>query len=332
MKKFLSAATFLVGIIAGAFLIYITMHKNVSDKFDKKEGTYKSHIKFLQQESKKTSEELSEATDEKKALELKLANIYRDLGNKEVELNELREENTRLKTLIAQHEAETSGKADHSTSSKPEAKEGQKTEDEALLKELKDLLAQVELSPADRKLMRQLLDKAEHAKNIEDLKEIVEKLREVMDEALAADPENADLLFNRGNAYGLELLYLQPKIKKDPMVYGPKMGEIAFKALDCFDKVVSKKPKDNEALLTRAFWRYYTPGKIEDSQKDFAELVKRAREQNFDQSTGEQVFAGMAMACMKSGSKDEARKAAEEGLTLYPNSERLRQLLEEVQK
>ena len=332
MKKFLSAATFLVGILAGAFLIYMTMHESVSQKFEMKEGVYKSAIEIIRQESKKTSQELSEATNEKRALELKLANLHRDLCNKEGELKELREENTRLKTLIAQFEADTSGKADSSTASVPDAQEERKTEDEAILKELKDLIAQVELSPADRKLMRQLLDKAEHVKNIEDLKEIVEKLREVMDKALAADPENADLLFNRGNAYGLELLYLQPKIKEDPMVYGPKMGEIAFKALDCFDKVVSMKPKDNDALLTRAFWRYYTPGKTDGAQKDFTELVKRAREQNFDQNTGEQVFAGMAMVCIKTGSKDEGRKTLEEGLTLYPRSERLRQLLDEIQK
>jgi hypothetical protein len=332
MKKFLSAVTFLVGIIVGAFLIYMTIHKNVTEEFDKKEKAHKAIIERLQNSKARTVSGLEEALDEKVALESKLANLHRELGNKEDELKELREENMRLKTLIARHEAEASNTTDHSASSKPKAQEEQKTADEALLKELKDLLAQVELSPVDRKLMRQLLDKAEHVKNIENLKETVEKLREVMDKALAANPEDPDLLFNRGNAYGLELLYLQPKIKEDPMVYGPKMGEIAFKALDCFDKVVTKKPKDNEALLTRAFWRYHTPGKMDAAQEDFTELVKRAKEQNFDQSTGEQVFMGMAMTCMKADRKNEARKAVEEGLTLYPRSERLRQLLEEMQK
>jgi tetratricopeptide (TPR) repeat protein len=332
MKKFVGAVTFLAGILVGAFLIYMTLHKSVSDEFDKKEATYRSAIGLLREDKARTSRELSEATDEKRALELKLANLHRELGINEVELKELREENKRLKTLIARHEAQSSGSTDHSATPKAQTEEGQKTNDEALIKELEKLLAQVELNPSDRNLVRRLLDKAEHVGNMEDLKDIVEKLRKIMDEALAAAPGNADLLFNRGNAYGLELLYLQPKIKENPMVYGPKMGEIAFKALDCFDKVVAKKPGDNEALLTRAFWRYYTPGKIEDAREDFTELVKRAGEQSFDQDLGVQIFAGMAMTCMKTGKKVEAKKAVEEGLALYPRSERLRELLKELQK
>ena len=58
----------------------------------------------------------------------------------------------------------------------------------------------------------------------------------------------------------------------------------------------------------------------------------RVKEQNFDQDTGEQVYAGLVMTCIKSGKKDEARKALEEGLTLYPQSEQLRRLLEKTQK
>jgi septal ring factor EnvC (AmiA/AmiB activator) len=129
MKKFVGAVTFLAGILVGAFLIYMTLHKSVSDEFDKKEATYRSAIGLLREDKARTSRELSEATDEKRALELKLANLHRELGINEVELKELREENKRLKTLIARHEAQSSGSTDHSATPKAQTEEGQKTND-----------------------------------------------------------------------------------------------------------------------------------------------------------------------------------------------------------
>ncbi len=335
MKKFVSAVTFLVGVIVGVFLLYMTIHKNVTEEFDRKEKDHKAIIKHLQENKSRTSIALEEALDEKEATETKLANLHRELGDKENEIRMLREENMRLKTMIAEHEsgsASSMAEAPATSQTEEPKKETDDNADAALLKEMKDLLARIELNPGDRNLIRELLNKAEHIKNIGSLKSFVEKLGKVLGDAIAANPENTDLLFNRGNVYGLELIYVQSKMNENPMIYGQKMGEIAIKAIECFDKVVSKKPKDNEALLTRAFWQYHMPGKIDDARKDFDELVRRVKEQSFDQDMGEQVYAGLAMTCIKSGKKDEARKAVEEGLALYPRSEQLRRLLEKTQK
>jgi len=69
---------------------------------------------------------------------------------------------------------------------------------------------------------------------------------------------------------------------------------------------------------------------LAQAQKDFTELAKRAKEQNFDQEMGEQVFLGLAMTYQKTGKKEQAQKAVEEGLGLYPQSEQLRKFQEQL--
>jgi tetratricopeptide (TPR) repeat protein len=180
--------------------------------------------------------------------------------------------------------------------------------------------------------MNQLVELAWSLKDAAALEEAADALEKILDEAISNEPDNCDLIFNHGNAHAVEMAYLQLKMGEDPMLYGPRMGETALKAINCFNKVLEKNPQDDAALLTRAFWQFHSPGCLEKARGDFGELVKRAKERGIERQTGEQAFLGMAMTCRKAGQLEEAGKLLEEGLRLYPGSETLRKELQQAQE
>ncbi len=287
----------------------------------------------LQDKFKISEEEKQDETEKARILQAKVDELTAQLDSTQKELEDVKARYASLKETV--ESGKLAGPAGQPSEAKKPDKKSTGTEDAEtakLIGELKDLLSRIELAPGDRKLMRELSDKIWHLRDEAALKEITEELAKIYADALANDPDNLDLIFNQGNACGAELTYLQVKMKENPMVYGPKMGEAAIKALDCFNKVLKKNPNDNEALLTRGMWCYHSPGEIKQAEKDFTELAKRAKEQNFNQEMGEQVFLGMAMTYQKTGKKEQAQKAVEEGLGLYPQSEQLRKLQEQLQK
>jgi tetratricopeptide (TPR) repeat protein len=330
MRNAMIVIAFLLGAVVSGLLVYFTQATAVRSISEEK-AELEARFEKLEEEFKPFKSGW-EPFDKKLQEALKREETLADkLNVKEIELQKLRAENEKIKTAARRRIEEDKPEQVAKTVEAGEQAENSSRQDSAKkVKTLKDLIARLERTPADRKLMQEILEKIWQLEDPEAVKELVEKLKGIVDGALENEPENLDLIFNQGNAYGAELAYLQAKMQENPMVYGPRMGEVAIKAIECFSKVVQKDPKDNEALLTRALWCYHNPGSTDQAQKDFTELVKRAKEQGFEQETGEQVFAGMAMTYQKLDRQEEAKKVAEEGLSLYPQSERLRKLLEQL--
>ncbi|MCX7702960.1 MAG: hypothetical protein N2234_02505 [Planctomycetota bacterium] len=309
---------FAVGLVVGFLIHYAwkereaNAEKKAIEKLKQQNEDLKSALESERSRAKSVQEKFEEKMDE----------LVRQLHSKDSELSNLQVE---VKSLKEKMEELNRTKPSPSVAKLEEKKpEERGAEQKALVDELKDLLTLIEKSPSDRTLMRSFADKVWNLKDVAVLKEFVERLKKLYTDSLTADADNLDLLFNEGLVCAVELTYLQQKMKEDPMTYGPKMGEVALKAKNCFDKVISKNPNDNDALLVRAWWCLYSPGEIKQAETDFVELVKRAKEQNFEQSVGERVFLGAAMTYQKLGKKEEAKKTVEEGMNLYPHSESLR--------
>lgn len=327
MRISLVAVAFAAGVVVGGLVVYVPQSavvRSANDRTDELEAKYKK-LEAEFQPFKAGWEPFEKKLRESKEREDALTE---QLESKDRELHALRAENEKLKSAtlqksagaVASKPAEESGKEEEAASDE-EAKK---------VEALEAMISQFEGTPSDRKLMNEILGEIWDLKDPEAIKSLVDRLESILTKALENEPENPDLLFNRGNAYGAEMAYLQVKLKENPMVYGPKMGEVAVKAIGCFSRVVEKDPKDNEALLMRGMWCYHNPGTAEQACRDFVELVRRAKEQGFEQETGEQAFSGLAITYQKMGKADEAKKAVEEGLNLYPQSERLRKLQQQL--
>jgi len=321
---------FVAGLAVGASVMFI-IKKDTINTLENQLLAEKTLTVALEKRAKDAEREAAEKRKQVESLTSKLEKQIVESNNRRRELLELKAEIQRLKEIMKRAGIEETAKKP-SPSDKEKDKKEEKEKQAELLEKLKTLLGGIELHPSDRDLMKQFADAVWGLKDAGELEKMVKRLREIYEEALKVNPDDTDLLLNRGRAYGAELTYLQLKMKENPMVYGPKMGEVAIKALNCFNKVLQKNPDDNDARLTRAFWCYYSPGEIKQAEKDFKELVKRAKKGDFGQELGEQAFLGLVMTYRKLGKKEDARKAAEEGLSLYPQSEKLRKLLNSLSK
>ena len=333
MRAAIIAIMFLFGVAVGFGIAYSLRKTGENVQSGREElDAEKKLQESRKQKDLKTISELKESLGEKDGrvaeLEERLAKITESAKPVQSEPGG--------KGASAQTPAVVSGGASQAPAGQPAAEDEKKAKEKAkekeLLDRLGDLLSRIEAAPADRKLVSEFAEAVWELQDVVALDEMVTKLKKIFEDVLADNPENVDLLYNQGNAYAAEMAYMMLKLEENPMVYGPKMGEVALKALFCFNKVLAKNPGDNEALLTRGFWHYHSPGYTEYAQKDFAELARRAKTQSFDQELGEQIYLGMAMTYAKMDKTEEARKSAEEGLGLYPQSEALRKMLEKLRK
>jgi tetratricopeptide (TPR) repeat protein len=197
---------------------------------------------------------------------------------------------------------------------------------------VRELLKRLELDPQDRDAMQELSGQLWRCQNASVLEAWMKELHAIYDTALENDPENVDLLYNQAAAMSADLAYYRIKMKENPIQHGMAMGEAAMKAINGFGKVLSKNPKDHQARISRGFFSYHMPGQLDQAEKDFKELVSYAKKNDLDDSIGVYAFTGMAMTYEKMGKTEEAKKAIQEGLSVYPDSNSLRDWEERLDK
>jgi tetratricopeptide (TPR) repeat protein len=164
-------------------------------------------------------------------------------------------------------------------------------------------------NPTDADLLKEYLNTAVQAGEYD---AAIAKLEEL----LAGNPENPDLLAQLGRAY----LY---KTRVTPNMM--EQGQLAFTALERFDKAVLLHPEHFDSRVLRAITNYNMPpfmNRLEAAVKDFEFLVAQ-ESLSGDSDRHGSAYAWLGRAYLKAGKTKEAEKAIEKGLALYPGNERL---------
>jgi tetratricopeptide (TPR) repeat protein len=331
MRFVFAVIGFVVGIAVGAGVVDVVQEKEMDKMAEQKAMAERARIDLQRQLEEKTTD-VERLDAMLNASELEFRGMDQMAKWRDGEIAALKQKIAELEKRTRKAAGTPDGEETAAVDKTIEEGTEKTEEEKERARKLLDLLLRIESSPGDRALVSELSEMAWEMKDEKLLREISDRLGKVLADALAKDPESGDILFNMGSACAVEMSWLQVKMKENPMVYGPKMGDVAYEAIGCFTKAIEKNPGDNEALLARGFWNYHMPGNSEQAEADFAELVKRAREQTFEQDLGANAFAGMAMVMQKAGRNEEAKKYIEEGLALYPQSEGLARMRENMQK
>jgi tetratricopeptide (TPR) repeat protein len=203
---------------------------------------------------------------------------------------------------------------------------------ERIRKKLAELLELVELDPTNRESAGLFARWLWGCGNEALLDEISKQIKDIFDTALENDPDNTDLLYNRGVTMAAQMKAIEFKMKQNPMLYGPMMGEVALKAINSFSRVIEADPNDNNALFARGIWLYHFPGRLDDAEKDFGTLMGRARDGDISEDVGVPAIILLSATFKKKGDKESTRKTIEDGLLIYPGNDSLRKQLENLDK
>ncbi|TET33333.1 MAG: hypothetical protein E3J72_17305 [Planctomycetota bacterium] len=275
----------------------------------------------------------AEMEEIRKEYEEKLGAKARTLETKEKEIEALKKENLKLAGGKKGAGKPTAGNmADIAAAASANASNTSAEKERKIAKKVRELLRRLELDPEDRDAMEELSGQLWRCQNASVLEAWMKRLHEIYDTALENDPENVDLLYNQAAAMSADLSYYRLKMKDDPIRHGMTMGEAVMKAINGFGKVLAKNPNDHQAMMSRGFFCYFMPGQLDQAEKDFKGLISLAKKHGVDESTGVTAFTGMAMTYDKMGKTEEAKKAIQDGLSIYPDSDTLRNWEERLER
>ncbi|MHC4473069.1 MAG: tetratricopeptide repeat protein [Planctomycetota bacterium] len=239
------------------------------------------------------------------------------------ELSEARLELDALKAVLSGGESEAGDGAD------PVASAGESAEPRRAplptpeeIAKAKEALPGIEYhlsaNPTDPALLKEYLRTAARAGEYDAAIEKFEAL-------LEKNPDNPDILTQLGRAY-----LFKTRVVPNMM----EQGKLAFTALDRFDAAIEKHPEHLDSRFMRAVTNYSMPkfmNRIESSVKDFEKLVELSGTSGDSETHGE-AYAWLGRAYLKSGKTEEAKKAIDKGIELYPGNEDLRAAQERLEQ
>jgi len=230
-----------------------------------------------------------------------------DLARARQESARLRDE---LEALHMEQAAAEAGAAQAVTAPMPEASAtaaappADDAKREAAKRKLADLEYRLSADPANPTLLAEYVRTAalagEHDAAIDRIKALV-----------AEHPDNADLITWLGRAYLGKIRAVEKPLEK---------GRLAFTALGEFGKALEKDETHFEARWYRAVVRYHMPpflGKIDESIQDLETMVEQSGGTAGDARYA-RVYTLLGRAYRKAGRTEDAKKAFDRGLALFP--------------
>jgi tetratricopeptide (TPR) repeat protein len=325
----LGAFAVLVLMIFAGFFGYLTGAQEGNDSPDK--SAQKRILESVKESLQKEHD--TEIAELRKEYEEKLGAGAGALEAKEKEIEALKKENLKLAGEKKGTGKPSAGNmADIAAAASDNASNTGAEKERKIAEKIGELLAQIAQFPGDRNIMEELSGQLWRCQNASALEAWMKRLHEIYDTALENDPENIDLLYNQAAAMSADLSYYRLKMKDDPMRHGMTMGEAAMKAINGFGKVLKKNPNDHQAMVSRGFFCFYMPGQLDQAEEDFKGLISLAKKHAVDEGTGVAAFTGMAMTYDKMGKTEEAKKAIQDGLSIYPDSDTLRNWEERLER
>jgi len=200
------------------------------------------------------------------------------------------------------------------------------------LEKISELVESLERDPRDRAAAGGISELAWLVKDAAALKPLLDRAFKALETLKRSEPENPDLLYNEAMLHYARIGQFMLLVEKDPSTYGPAMGRESAAGNECLVKLLEKAPSDHRARLTLAWAYLQSKMNPAGAEKEFSEIVRRARDERVPEDILERAHVGLVLTYRQRGDKEKARKAAEEGLAALPRSERLRRLLEELEK